>query len=163
MNVLNKLWNLFERIVRAVVGLPLKIIGKTLLEEQWLKFMQFVKFCLVGVLNTAISLGIYYIFVVANNKLYMLGNAFGFMISVLNSYFWNSRFVFKKQDEKCKTIIKTFIAYGTNLIISSLILYLLINKLDFSEFIAPIVNLFITVPLNYILNKKWVMRKNGTY
>lgn len=159
MKLFTKLWELFEKIVLTVLGFIFKIFGKTLTEEQGKGFMQFVKFCLVGVSNTAISLGVYYIFVVIDARLYILGNAVGFVVSVLNSYFWNSKFVFKKEDERAKTIVKTFVAYGTNLIIGTALLYLLVDILEVSEFIAPLLNLIVTIPLNYVLNKFWVMKK----
>lgn len=157
--MLKRLWNVFEKVIKAVVGGALKIFGKTLSEQQWQAFMQFVKFCIVGVSNTAISLAVYYIFIVINKELYILGNAVGFVVSVLNSYFWNSRFVFKKQDERGKTVVKTFIAYGTNLVLGSVLLYLFVDVLHISEFIAPLINLIITIPLNFVLNKFWVMKK----
>ncbi len=155
---LNKLWELFERVVRAVAGSFLKLIGKELTEQQWQGFMQFVKFCLVGVSNTAISLIVYYIFVMISKELYIVGNAAGFVVSVLNSYFWNSNFVFKKKDERTKTIVKTFLAYGTNLVIGTGLLYLFVNIIGISEFIAPLLNLIITIPLNFVMNKFWVMK-----
>lgn len=154
----DKLWALFERIVRCVVGFFLKLFKKELTEEQWSAFMQFVKFCIVGLSNTAISLIVYYIFVLINPELYIIGNAVGFIVSVLNSYFWNSKVVFKKEDEKVKTIVKTFVAYSTNLIIGSALLYLFVDILSISEFVAPLLNLLITIPLNFILNKFWVMK-----
>lgn len=77
----------------------------------------------------------------------------------MNSYFLNSKFVFKKQDEKAKTIIKTYLAYGTNLIIGTGLLYLFVDILHISELVAPLLNLIVTIPLNYVLNKFWVMRK----
>lgn len=154
-----KLWDWFERVVKAVVGGFLKLFGKELSKEQWTAFMQFVKFSLVGVSNTLISFGIYCIFVVINKDLYLVGNAVGFVVSVLNSYIWNSRFVFKKQDERVKTIIKTFLAYGTNLLIGTALLYVFVDVLGISEFIAPILNLAVTIPLNFLLNKFWVMKK----
>ncbi len=152
------LWELFEKIVLSVVCFFLKLFGKELTEEQKKGFMQFVKFCLVGVSNTAISLAVYYIFVLINKDLYIVGNAVGFIVSVLNSYFWNSKFVFKKEDERTKTIVKTFLAYGTNLIIGTALLYLFVEICNMSEFVAPLLNLIITIPLNYILNKFWVMK-----
>lgn len=154
-----KLWNWFERVVRTVVGGFLKLFGKKLSEEQWAVFMQFVKFCLVGISNTLISYGVYCIFVVINKDLYIVGNAAGFVVSVLNSYIWNSKFVFKKQDERVKTITKTFLAYGTNLLIGTGLLYVFVDVLGISEFIAPILNLAVTTPLNFLLNKFWVMKK----
>lgn len=154
-----KLWDWFERIVMAVVGGFLKLFGKELSEEQRAAFMQFVKFCLVGVSNTLISFGVYCIFVLINKDLYLVGNAVGFVVSVLNSYIWNSRFVFKKQDERVKTIIKTFLAYGTNLIVGTALLYVFVDVMEISEFISPILNLAVTIPLNFLLNKFWVMKK----
>lgn len=153
------IWEIFEKIVRKIISVLLSLFNKEWTDKQWQSFFQFVKFCLVGVSNTAISLGIYYIFLMINPDLYIIGNAVGFVVSVLNSYFWNSRFVFDKKDEKGKTIVKTFAAYGTNLLLGTILLYLFVDILHVSEYLAPLLNLVITVPLNYVLNKKWVMKK----
>lgn len=158
MNVLNKLWELFEKIVGAVVKAVFKMAGRRLTDEQLVKILQFAKFCLVGLSNTAISFVVYYIFLFIDRDLYIIGNAAGFIVSVLNSYFWNSRFVFNKRSEKGKTILKTFVAYSTNLILGTVLLYLMVDIIGISEYIAPFFNLIITVPLNYLLNKKWVMK-----
>lgn len=152
------LGEIFEKTVVGVASFFLKLVGKELSDDGKKGLMQFVKFCLVGVSNTAISLIVYYVFVLINNDLYIIGNAVGFVVSVLNSYFWNSKFVFKKEDERTKTIVKTFLAYGTNLIIGTLLLYLFVEICSISEFIAPLLNLVITIPLNYLLNKFWVMK-----
>lgn len=128
-------------------------------DEKWQELIRFIKFCIVGVSNTAISLGIYYAFVAFDPKLYLIGNVVGFVVSVMNSYFWNSRFVFKKTDEKAKTLFKTFVAYASNLLIGTAVLYLLVNVIGISEFIAPLFGLLITVPLNYFINKYWAMKK----
>ena len=158
MKFFTRLWGLFEKIVLAVVGFFLGLFGKKLDEEQQKSFMQFVKFCLVGVSNTAVSLCVYYIFVLIDPDLYIIGNAVGFVASVINAYFWNSKFVFKKEDEKAKTILKTFVTYGINLAIATVCLYVMVDKFNMSEFIAPIVNLVITIPINYVMNKFWVMK-----
>ena len=158
MSFFKKLWDLFEKVVLAVLGFVLKIFKKELTDDQKKSFMQFVKFCLVGVSNTLISLAVYYVFVIIDARLYIIGNAVGFVVSVLNAYFWNSKFVFDKKDEKVKTVVKTFIAYGTNLIIGTALLYLFVDVCGLSEFIAPLLNLIVTIPLNYVLNKFWVMK-----
>ncbi len=155
---LNKVWKLFESVLRCCAGFFMRLIGRELSEEQWRGFMQFFRFCLVGLSNTAISLIVYYVFVLINRDLYIAGNAVGFVVSVLNSYFWNSRFVFDKRDERAKTIIKTFIAYGSNLAIGTALLYLLVDIWGLSELLAPLLNLIVTIPLNYVLNKFWVMK-----
>lgn len=158
MNFLDKLWQWFEKIVGTTVRAVFKIFGKQLSDERLGTIVQFAKFCLVGLSNTAISLGVYYIFLLINAELYIIGNVAGFIISVMNAYFWNSRFVFNKRGEKGRTILKNFVAYGTNLVLGTLLLYLMVDVIGISKYIAPFINLVITVPLNYLLNKKWVMK-----
>ena len=51
---------------------------------------QFVKFGIVGVSNTAISLIVYYIIYWINPEWYMIGNVAGWVISVANAFFWNN-------------------------------------------------------------------------
>lgn len=67
---------------------------------------QFIKFGIVGVSNTVISLGITYGIIYLFHKLnwlffnesllVFLASFVGFFISVLNSYYWNNKYVFKK-------------------------------------------------------------------
>ena len=48
--------------------------------------IQFIKFGLVGGINTIISLAIYYLFLMIDPELYLLGNVTGFVVSTLNAY-----------------------------------------------------------------------------
>lgn len=152
------MFNFIEKILYKIVFKIFSIFRNDLSDNTWNEIFKFFKFCLVGVSNTAISLGVYYIFILINKDYYLIGNTIGFIVSVLNSYFWNSKFVFKKTDEVSKTIIKTFLAYGTNLLLGTGLLYLFVDLLNISEIIAPLINLIFTIPLNYLLNKFWVMK-----
>ncbi len=67
---LSSAWKLLERLIRFMLGGILKVFKIKLSEEQWQGLFQFVKFCLVGVSNTAISLAVYYIFVTINREWY---------------------------------------------------------------------------------------------
>jgi putative flippase GtrA len=121
--------------------------------------LQFVKFGIVGVLNTVIGLGIYYIFIYISVTLYIAGNTVGFIAGVLNSYYWNNRYVFNKSDEShFKPLIKTFIAYGVTLLLATILLIIMVQYLHISEWVAPLINLVITVPLNFLLNKFWAFK-----
>ena len=120
---------------------------------------QFIKFGLVGVSNTLISLGVYYLLVFLGVH-YILANVGAFIISVLNAYYWNSKYVFKKgvQDKK-KSFIKCFAAYGIIFLLGSALLYLQVDIFGISDKIAPIINLFVTVPANFVLNKLWAFKE----
>lgn len=119
---------------------------------------QFIKFGLVGVSNTLISLGTYYLLYFLGVN-YLIANTFGFIISVLNSYYWNNKYVFKKtQEGHLKPLIKTFLSYGSTFLLSTVLLFVIVQYLGVSEIIAPIATLVITIPLNFVMNKFWAFK-----
>ena len=123
-------------------------------------FIQFIKFGIVGVSNTLISLGVYYILVYFGVN-YLLANAAGFVLSVINSYFWNSRYVFKEKTESSgvKAFSKVFISYGISFCLSTVLLFLFVQVLEISEYLAPILRLVFTIPLNFLMNKIWAFKE----
>lgn len=124
--------------------------------------LQFIKFGIVGVSNTLISYVTYTICVFLGAN-YLIGNLVGFVVSVLNSFYWNNKYVFKSGEGQTRswlaTLLKTFTAYaGTGLVLSSLLLVLWIDILHIPELIAPLINLVVTIPLNFIINKFWAFK-----
>lgn len=126
-------------------------------DDKYNGLRQFVKFGLVGVSNTFVSLAVYYIFYFISEDLYFIGNAVGFVVSVLNAYFWNSKFVFKEDENQNRkngaVLFKTYICYGSTFLLSEVMIIVEIELLQMSGIIAPIINLLVTIPLNYVLNK----------
>lgn len=125
--------------------------------------IQFIKFSLVGLSNTIVHYLVYLICTFLGLH-YMFANFCAFTISVLNSFYWNNKYVFKEQNTGqrywVQVLVKTYIAYGiTGLLLSSILLYVEIDLCDINELIAPILNLCITTPLNFIINKFWAYRE----
>ena len=119
---------------------------------------QFIKFGLVGVSNTLISLGTYYLLYFLGVN-YLIANTAGFIISVLNSYYWNNKYVFKKtQNGNLKPLIKTFMSYGVTFLLSTALLFAMVQYAKISEVIAPVITLIITIPINFIMNKFWAFK-----
>lgn len=157
--LLGALWSwLADLLYRIAVGFC-RLLHRELTPEQFQPVLQFIKFGIVGVSNTAISMIVYYAVILINEKWYLAGSVLGFVVSVLNSYYWNSNYVFNMQEDRLRTLVRTFIAYGSNLLIGTVLLWLFVEKLGISPYIAPLLNLIITVPLNFVLNKFWVMKK----
>ena len=119
---------------------------------------QFIKFGIVGLSNTLISLVVYYGLIYFGIN-YIFANTVGFIISVVNAYYWNNKFVFKKSIEgNLKPMIKTFASYGTTFVLSTILLIAMVDYLNISNIIAPVLNLIITIPLNFLLNKFWAFK-----
>ncbi len=155
--------------------------------------LQFIKFGLVGVSNTLVNYIVYIIFVSLGVH-YVIANALGFIISVLNAYFWGSRFVFKEDETKekrvwWKVLLKCYAAYLFGFLLNTLLLWVWVDVTNIgqyfafvgdilnwvtgllglqpgvytpeklSEIIAPIINIFVTVPINFVINKFWAYRQ----
>lgn len=125
-------------------------------------FIQFIKFGIVGVSNTLISLIVYYIFLWIDPELYLIGNVVGWIVSVANSFFWNNKYVFMSETsgvrEALKKIGKTYLSYGATFLLSTGLLYLEVDIFHWSAAVSPVLNLIITIPLNFLLNKFWAFR-----
>ena len=124
---------------------------------------QLGKFSVVGVSNTVISYVVYAICVFFGCQ-YVVANIIGFAAGVINSFIWNNRYVFTvKEGERRNSgaaLVKTAIVnVFTGLLVANGLLVLWVEVVGLSEYIGPILNLFITFPLNFLLNKYWAYRK----
>ena len=82
-----------EKLIKKIVAvLPLSIT-----DEKVTVLCEFIKFGLVGISNTVISYVAYVVCVYVGIH-YFGANAIGFVISVLNSFYWNNKYVFTCQE-----------------------------------------------------------------
>ena len=122
------------------------------------KYEKFIKFTIVGFGNLFISLITYYILVFFSIN-YQIANIGGFITGSLNGYIWNKIWVFKNSKRSVSSIMKFYFAYLSTWLLSALLLYVWVEKMKISDKIAPVINVFITTPINYLLNKYWVFNK----
>lgn len=127
--------------------------------------IQFIKFGMVGAINTILS------YAITNMGYYILNlheqvcNLIAFVITVFISFMLNNKFVFKKEDENkekrsfWESLIKVYISYSiTGLFLTALLLFVEESMLGIPHYIATLMNLIITIPLNFILNKFWAFK-----
>ena len=142
---------------------------KKLLENEKIKpYVQFVKFGLVGLSNNVVFYLLYAVIIfllrgLAWKQDYILANAAAFTISIFWSFYWNKKFVFKKDENNrrnlWKALGKCFLSYGfTGYILGNVLSYLWIERVGISKYIAPLLNLVFTLPVNFLLNKLWAFK-----
>lgn len=164
------LWALIENVLRFIVY---KILRLKISDRVWGALLQFVRFSIVGLSNTIIG----YLIYAVSLKMLQLGGWFPaidifiaqfimFLLSVLWSFYWNNKAVFKIEDGETRNIfaalVKTYISYAfTGLFLSEILLYVWVDLLGISEYAAPVINLLITVPLNFIIQKVWAFKKTS--
>lgn len=161
---------MIDSIISKVMKLISKYIQKELNPCVEKTIIQFIRFGIVGISNTIISYVLYVVgLMIFRNILmlksvdYLLAQAVAFVLSVLWSFYWNNRLVFQKNEGQerriFRALIKTYISYSfTGLFLNSVLLMFWVQSLGISEFIAPAINLLISVPLNFIINKIWTFR-----
>ena len=125
--------------------------------------LQFIKFGLVGVSNTLVAWICYYLFLWIDEDLYIVGSVVGGIVSIANAFYWNDKFVFKSNNNdwksKLKRLGKTYISYGGTSLFGLFLLWVEVRFLGVSKVIAPPLNLIITIPLNFMLNRNWTFGK----
>ena len=127
--------------------------------------IQFIKFGIVGAINTVLS------YIISNGCYYLLhmheqiSNAIAFVITVFISFMLNGKFVFKEDEEKrnfWKSLIKVYASYSiTGLFLTAGLLYVEEQIWGIPHYIATLMNLIVTIPINFILNKFWAYNEKG--
>ena len=134
--------------------------------------MQFIKFGAVGVSNTAISYGVemlgYYVLFAqvpwSERGRIAVVTAIAFTLSVANSYFWNSRYVFRDSERRTlgaqlRAFLRMAASYAATGLVLAPLLKVLVHEAGVAYWLASLLTLAVTVPLNFILNKLWAFRK----
>ncbi len=157
-------------VCHVVLKAVFKFMNKELTDNVYETFMQFIKFGIVGLSNTGISYLIYAGSLIWFRHLnmfsesdYLIAQFVAFILSVLWSFYWNNKYVFAKdKNEKRNTfqaVLKTYASYAfTGLFLNSLLSILWVEVLQISKIIAPFINLLISVPLNFVMNKFWAFK-----
>ena len=130
-------------------------------------FIQFIKFGLVGVSNTIVSGVIYFLLnTVILPGVWIVASVVSWVISVLWAYFMQNIFVFKEDKNKehrvwWQTLIKTYMTYAIISFFARIHIGFLGDAATFSSNMGWFINMIISIPLNFLINKFWAYRQKG--
>lgn len=123
--------------------------------------IKLIRFSIVGVGNTLVN---WSIFIILNvfGVYYIISNIIAYTIATVNSYIWNSLWVFKYgQGLNINTSVKFFILNLVGLTVNTTIMYILVDILNFNKFIALVIASIFVVIMNYTINKLWVFKEKN--
>lgn len=113
-----------------------------------------LKFGIIGVINTLISICCYFVLVKVGVH-YILANIISYLIGLLNSYYWNKKWVFKYKEKHIAVFVKFIIVNIVVLGINTLSLFLCVHTLGINQYFAQLIATAIGMGINYFLNSKW--------
>lgn len=156
------LWRLFSCGCRAGAGWAGRLFHIEITDARWHVIEQFLKFSLVGCSNAGVTLLIYYLVLWVNPAWYLAGNTAGYIAGILNSFFWNSRLVFRRDGPvQMRAFWRMLLCYLLTYILQTGLLFLFVEHCRISDRLAPVLTILIATPINFALNKLWAFRENG--
>jgi len=121
---------------------------------------EFIKFALVGVVNTLINLAVLYILTEFFSVYYILSSFLAFLVAVTNSFILNTLWTFKS-DIKNKTATKYskfFIVSVVTALFNILFLYVFTEFVGLWYMLSQFIAIALTLMMNFIGNKFWTFK-----
>jgi len=123
---------------------------------------QFIKFALVGVINTLVNLAVLYILTDIFGIYYLISAIFAFLIAVTNSFILNKLWTFKESIsyKTSSRYIKFVLISVIALVINLIILYILVEYYAIWYIYAQIIGVCSNLIINFFGNKLWTFKKH---
>lgn len=129
-----------------------KIIGHTTLR-------QFVKFCLIGLANTALDFVVYLFFTRVIGLYYILANVISVFVAMSSSFILNKHWTFRNKDNNHKIqFLKFSLVNLIYFIINNAVVFGLVHYGHTGDLVAKVVAVVIGMFWNFGANKFWTFR-----
>lgn len=121
--------------------------------QKKLELARFIKFIIVGCLNTAIT----YICYVAL-RFFDFGvevsNLIGYIVGLINSFVWNKKWVFQTKGTNIfKELFAFILVFGVCYIIQFVSFKAMLYEADMNEYLSQFLGMIIYTVMNFILNR----------
>lgn len=129
------------------------------------KYGEIIRYVIVGVLTTVVSLGVYYVLVLTvlnpDNAIQLqIANVVSWIAAVTFSYFASRIYVFKSENQNVlKEAVDFYVARLATLLMDMFFMFLFVTAIGLDDKIMKIVVQFIIMVSNYVLSKFFVFRK----
>jgi putative flippase GtrA len=122
---------------------------------------QAVKFGIVGVLNTALDWGVYFLLTrfTGLGSMMELAKAISYSVGVLNSYFWNRGWTFRSRQGAGKTLLPFVLVNLAGTAVNSGTLALATGLLGLPELAGLVLATVAALGWNFLTSKFLVFRK----
>ncbi|OPX64339.1 MULTISPECIES: GtrA family protein [unclassified Methanoregula] len=114
---------------------------------------QLIKFCFVGILNTIVGYGAFFILV--NYLYYLLALALAHIIGVIHSYLWNKYWIFRSGRTSLAEFVKFNVVYVFVFAANAVALYICVDLLSVDPRIAQLLILPVITVISFSGQKLW--------
>jgi putative flippase GtrA len=119
------------------------------------KYKRFIKYCIIGASGVLLDFLVFYILNKIFGVYYQVANFISVSCGITNNFLLNARFNFKTRDRLAVRYLIFYAVGMTGILISSLLLYIFIEKLGFDVILTKLIILFVVTIIQYTLNKSF--------
>jgi putative flippase GtrA len=120
--------------------------------------IQFVKFGVVGVSNTLLTLAVYTLLVKVFDVWYLAASGIGFVAGAVNGFLLNRRWTFRGHVGDALTPVRWTVVQGCGLGCNLGLVYLFVGGADLDELVGQALATAIVTVLTFAANRSWTFR-----
>ena len=119
-------------------------------QKRWTTRREFVAFVVVGATNTGLTYALYVALLLIMS--YPLAYSSSYLAGIALSYFLNARFVFREPLSFAKAL-QYPVVYFAQYFLGLGLLYLLVEICQVSKVTAPLVVVFVSIPVTFLMSR----------
>ncbi|HWX45868.1 MAG TPA: GtrA family protein [Solirubrobacteraceae bacterium] len=119
---------------------------------------QFVKFGIVGVSNTVLSLVVYTVLLKGFGMWYLAASAIGFAVGTVNGFLWNRRWTFRGHVGDALTPVRWFVVQGCGLVANLGLVFVFVHDAGMDKLLGQACATGIVVVFTFLANRAWTFR-----
>lgn len=120
---------------------------------------QFIRYIVVGLISFSVEYGLFVLLYKVFEIWYIFSHASVYFVVFWLNFFLNRLWSFKSIDNICKQLMMYSVLFVFNLVVATLIIYLLSELLSFSPLISKFLVMGAIVPWNFIIYKTIIYKK----
>ncbi len=128
------------------------------IKNEFLKNINFIKYGIIGIIGLVVEFIVFFLMLKIVGFHYLIANIFSVAIAITHNFLLNAFFNFKIVDNLFIRFLKYFSFGIIGLVISSGILYILVDLFLLNELISKAIVLSFVVFIQYVLNKKFTFK-----
>jgi putative flippase GtrA len=119
---------------------------------------QFVKFGIVGVSNTLLTLVVYTVLLKVLGVLYLAASAIGFIVGAINGFLLNRRWTFREHVGDSLTPVRWGVVQTCGLGVDEVLLYVFVHDAHLDKLIAQVCATAVVTVSTFFANRAWTFR-----
>lgn len=125
------------------------------------KYKNLVWYGIIGGMSVVLDFIVFFVLTYFFPEYYLLANIVSVNCGIVNSFLLNRRYNFKVKDRFIFRFIVFYLVGMTGLLISSGILYLLVDRGGINLLVSKVMTIFVVTVFQFVLNKNVTFRQHG--